>query len=1063
MAHKIMASITLLGSIFDTNSGTHTVTATPAVGDLIVIVTMGSGNTSSATCTDNNSSGAYTIINSALKVSSADKMTIQIRTALIAAANSTIFSYAPGTSTGGGIAVYKVTGMNQVGAAAAVQSAIQSNIASGTPAPVMGGAVKTQNPVIMAAFNGTNVAGLTARSSPAYTLDVNTGYNSPTSGASCTHVNSGETASTLTWGSSSASAFCSIAVELDITALINPASDSTAVSATPTVEIISFINNSDSTAVTEVTTNVVADTISETDSTAVSDTPTIEIISFISASDSTAVTDLPFYYDDTAIVWESVAMELVNTFSVVETTNVVDQSLNQGVDTNNITPIQGGTAGSGQTSQAIAQSFTAMGTSLTRVDLKLFKSGTPTDNLLVDIVSALDGTSLGNVTVAASSISSGAVKTFNFAAPIALTIGNLYYIQVTRDGARDTSNYISAYTNNYLSSSGAKYTPYPGGTGYLKGNTTWDAAPAANSGAFAMFFSIFFSGFVSVEEIDFLNKTDSTSVSDTPTLQVVNAINVNDSSAVSDTSTILIPILVLSVIDSTAVSDNPTVETISLISKTDSTAVSDTPSLQIVSTLSVTDSSAVSDTPTIEIISFVSESESTAISDTPTIEIFSFVLVSDSSAVSDTPTIEMFSFINVSDSSAVSDAVTIVALSTGSNFSVSDSTAVSDTPTIEMISYVNITDSSVVSDTPTIEVFSFINNTDSTAVSDTPTVEVIDQGVAVNDSTSVADTPTIELISFISKTDSTAVSDTPAIEGVSLPNVSDSSVVSDVVTMRLFSNVSITDSSAVLDTVTMELFSFISVTDSSAVSDTSSIFIPILKLSVSESSAVSDTSTISIPALTISVSDSTSVNDTTLFEEEISFVFQGDTAAVSDTPTIFLPYFTINVFDSTLVSDTPNIISRDFIQISDATAVSDSPTLTVIKYVSVAESSAVSDTPNMAVVAPPHQVHASDSVAVSDISNIEDIEEGLVVSETTAIGESVSLRVAIPPTFRNHIVELGWHASQYEIRAGWRQGGYIVSVDFSQTTYTVQLGWRKSGYIIETGIDQAGYGVQILP
>lgn len=210
------ATVTLLGTAtFNTSSGTKTVTATPAVGDLIVIVTANTGSTTTtAAPTDNNSSGTYTIINTAVKATSADTMQIWVRNALIASATSTIFTQAPGTTSGGGLVVLKITGMSRTGASAFVRSAIQSNrAAGGTPAPVLAATPSTLNPIITAVFNASNPGNVTARAN--YTRVANLGYNTPASGLCVADRDSGETSATITWGSTSASAFCSIAVEID--------------------------------------------------------------------------------------------------------------------------------------------------------------------------------------------------------------------------------------------------------------------------------------------------------------------------------------------------------------------------------------------------------------------------------------------------------------------------------------------------------------------------------------------------------------------------------------------------------------------------------------------------------------------------------------------------------------------------------------------------------------------------------------------------------------------------------------------------------------------------------
>lgn len=216
-----MAAVTRLGTqTFNTSSGTKTVTATPAVGDLIVIITAHTGNTSSTAPTDNQTfQPGYNLINSAVKATSADTMRIWIRRGLIGSASSTVFSHAPGTSSGGGLAVFKVTGMGRVGSRAARQSAIQSNQAGGgTPTPVFGSAALTGNAVIGAVFNATNPATMTARGTPAYTERFDTGYATPTTGLETMSIDSGETGTSIAWGSTSGSAFASLALELDASA-----------------------------------------------------------------------------------------------------------------------------------------------------------------------------------------------------------------------------------------------------------------------------------------------------------------------------------------------------------------------------------------------------------------------------------------------------------------------------------------------------------------------------------------------------------------------------------------------------------------------------------------------------------------------------------------------------------------------------------------------------------------------------------------------------------------------------------------------------------------------------
>lgn len=211
------AAVSILGTAtWNTTSGTKTVTATPAVGDLIILVTAHSGNTATTKPTDNNAggSGTYTLVNTAVKATSADTMKVWVRNALITSATSTVFTHAPGTTTGGGIVAIDVQGMDKAGATAIVRSAIQSNqAAGGTPAPVFGATPSITNAIIGAVFNGGNPATLTQRSGYSEIADL--GYNTPASGLEVMADNSGETSATITWGSTSATAFCSIVLELD--------------------------------------------------------------------------------------------------------------------------------------------------------------------------------------------------------------------------------------------------------------------------------------------------------------------------------------------------------------------------------------------------------------------------------------------------------------------------------------------------------------------------------------------------------------------------------------------------------------------------------------------------------------------------------------------------------------------------------------------------------------------------------------------------------------------------------------------------------------------------------
>lgn len=220
-------TITGLGgaATWTTTSGSKTVTATPAVGDLIVLVCAHSGSTSTTATppTDDNGTGTYALISTAVKVSSADTMTVWVRTALIASAVSTIWTHNPGTTSGGGLAVFKAAGALKWGLGAIVQSGKQDNTAAATPTVTLAAAATTTNALIGAVFNGTNPAGINQRSSPAYAEAVDAGYGTPPSGLEIMRLDSGETSSSIAWASASASEFCAIVVEIDAGAQVVPA------------------------------------------------------------------------------------------------------------------------------------------------------------------------------------------------------------------------------------------------------------------------------------------------------------------------------------------------------------------------------------------------------------------------------------------------------------------------------------------------------------------------------------------------------------------------------------------------------------------------------------------------------------------------------------------------------------------------------------------------------------------------------------------------------------------------------------------------------------------------
>src|SRR6185436_14568869 len=87
-------------------------------------------------------------------------------------------------------------------------------------------------------------------------------------------------------------------------------------------------------------------------------------------------------------------------------------------------------------------------------------------NVVVDIVSTPGGSSIANATKDASTLTTGALVSYNFSTSATITNGNTYYIQVTRSGVRDTSNYLGLGLS-------VTDTPSQFGLGQIRANNTW--------------------------------------------------------------------------------------------------------------------------------------------------------------------------------------------------------------------------------------------------------------------------------------------------------------------------------------------------------------------------------------------------------------------------------------------------------------------------------------------------------------------------------------------------------------------------------------------------------------
>ncbi len=154
---------------------------------------------------------------------------------------------------------------------------------------------------------------------------------------------------------------------------------------------------------------------------------------------------------------------------------IIDQNRQDSTATSggNASNIQGGTASSGQLTQAAGMSFTTVNSySLTSIALIVYKSFAPTDNLAISIYStSITGTLLGTSdNVAGANLTNGfpgTYQNFNFSTPVSLSATTKYYLQIKRDGARDTTNYFLALRNTTST--------YANGGAYSLDNNTWSS------------------------------------------------------------------------------------------------------------------------------------------------------------------------------------------------------------------------------------------------------------------------------------------------------------------------------------------------------------------------------------------------------------------------------------------------------------------------------------------------------------------------------------------------------------------------------------------------------------
>lgn len=210
-----MAACTHEAATADTDATPNTSGAfTPVANDLLVVFCTTTDAAPATAALTNSESTAFTQIATALFVSSFHRCYLFVADALSAAVSQTVTFTPTPAGSGSNILVCAVSGMTKVGAAAVKQSKVLSNQAGGgTPEVIFDASALTGNPTLAFLANTSNPATVTAPTSWSELADI--GYATPSGGAEYATRDSGFTGTTITWGSTSATAFGAIIVELD--------------------------------------------------------------------------------------------------------------------------------------------------------------------------------------------------------------------------------------------------------------------------------------------------------------------------------------------------------------------------------------------------------------------------------------------------------------------------------------------------------------------------------------------------------------------------------------------------------------------------------------------------------------------------------------------------------------------------------------------------------------------------------------------------------------------------------------------------------------------------------
>lgn len=190
---------------------------TPGAGSTLVVFVVASDTTTDAGGMSDSQSLGWVKVNKTLFNTSTSEVLVFVSQKRTANSSMTVtFDCTGDAATGCAIMVYEITGITRSGWSAVRQFNSAANQAGGGTPDVGLYTVVSSNIVLGCVGNLSSPAGLTVPGSGAVE-DADVGYSTPTTGAEVVS-RTGSTTGGLTWGSTSATAFAAVALEIDASA-----------------------------------------------------------------------------------------------------------------------------------------------------------------------------------------------------------------------------------------------------------------------------------------------------------------------------------------------------------------------------------------------------------------------------------------------------------------------------------------------------------------------------------------------------------------------------------------------------------------------------------------------------------------------------------------------------------------------------------------------------------------------------------------------------------------------------------------------------------------------------